>query len=99
MKTIAQEKTLHTPTPWSFTKNSVITKIFSEGHAGIRVAGVHIANLAENDKANAAFIVRAANSFEELLTVLKVTLKLARDGYSPDKDLLAKAISRAESPR
>lgn len=44
-------------------------------------------------------VVRAVNSFEELLTVLKVTLKLARDGYSPDKDLLAKAISRAESPR
>ncbi|MDP2952895.1 MAG: hypothetical protein Q8O76_06235 [Chloroflexota bacterium] len=65
--------TEHTPTPWVVDAKPIM------GNSGpaIRTVGRHIARMGwndEEDKANAAFIVRAVNSHDGLLAAVKALL-------------------------
>lgn len=68
------KQTAHTPTPWKFTTEdaeygtSIIT-CSDDGYIG--EVGAPFVEIAEESKANAAFIVRACNSFDDLVAALQ----------------------------
>ena len=103
----------HTPTPWSIDK--LPTRICVAGRKGFsgdyRVADAHQSpQLAftprhEEAVANAAFIVKAVNSHDELVAALKnvantYDAKSYREGSQERRlgDLARAALSRAEQP-
>ena len=61
--------TKHTPTPWKVHPD-VPNQIVTDGTEEFFVADLDTGDIDE-DNANAAFIVRAVNSYEKLLAILK----------------------------
>lgn len=82
----------HTPTPWQ-SDNDVI---FCNGHFAIAKT-IKLGIPEKESKANAAFIVRACNSHEELLEACKSALILiAPTDQKALKRKLEQAIAKAE---
>lgn len=92
----------HTPTPWVFDP-TLPTGIYSDDATGSRIATTGENKLVgsdpKEDKANAAFIVTAANAYDKhralietltnALTLFVRAEKMARDGNPPqDADIL-----------
>ncbi len=82
----------HTPTPWKFENRDEDNYLAGpEGQFVISLVG----SPDDEDKENAAFIVRAVNAHEELLKRLKECYeKLEFKGYSNAS--VEKAIAKAE---
>ena len=72
----------HTPGPWRYTDGGIIDNAPPRGHAGVEIADVLGADthdrrgpvLKQEARANAAFIVRACNSHDDLLAACKFAL-------------------------
>lgn len=83
----------HTPTPWKaslrFQNNLPNDYVITDGKWG----GIAIAS--SDNEANAAFIVRAVNSHEELLTALKIAV-FELSVKSGDKNRIKNAVDRAK---
>ena len=82
------KKVEHYPTPWFIDEDENGDRIIVDSLEG----GLIIAR--QPNEANAAFIVRAVNSHEELLEAMKNCLEY--DNKEIIKDTLREAISRAE---
>src|ERR1700682_5153340 len=117
MKTKSEQKPQHTPTPWSVatsikefvpkTQGGGL-KVRLLGNGFQRLGTMNASEDTELARANAAFIVRAVNSHEELLEAAKVALE--RLGKLPGSaeigtrnpgelsacDMLQRAIAKAE---
>lgn len=96
MKNKIDSPAAHTPTPWNLNPKAVLV-IESEG---VTVASCGNANVIRDQwEANAAFIVRAVNAHEELLSLLKEA-RNRMIGSAPAIRSLSertdKAITRAE---
>jgi len=105
MKKKAEAK--HTPTPWKATmvlvsgrgKQSIFrpwitTTDGDRGICEIFVSGNDGRNITSEDRANAAFIVRAVNAHDELLEAVKFLLSTSNTTAAQDeeiRDLIAKA--------
>lgn len=96
-----ETKTQHTPTPWSFVDTNMQTKDGVEVHRWFNAGGLPL----PLTDANAAFIVRAVNSHEDMLDVIKRAKRVVaescgyNDGVRFHTDLLRdieSAIAQAE---
>lgn len=104
MKTSVDKESLttqHTQTPWIVDDNPKNVGIREEGRG--RLASLSEINLGQ-DLANAAFIVRACNAYEEMIDLLDSLEQDITDGTFDMKDnrnqylnLIRKAIAKAES--
>ena len=84
----------HTQTPWHVRTKDIEGEIWSEDHKFICVAS-HTANGLED----AAFIVRAVNAHEDLLSIAKAYLEfMSADPSMPkeQKRFVKQAIAKAE---
>lgn len=80
----------HTPTPWKLENSSTV--IVPDG-AGGTIAEVYGDDVKEQ-KANAAFIVKAVNAHDVLVTALRRTEKhVPRESF--DRDILWEALKLA----
>jgi len=93
-----EAKQTHTPTPWKVKDNRITERFYIESWNKPVPTGCceDIVIATFNCCEQAELAVRAVNAHEEMLTALKATLERAQKGYTPDKDLLAKAIAKGE---
>ena len=99
------ETAKHTPGPWEIRDNQEI--IVREGGGTVRLIAQCHAGHSPERSANAAYIVRACNSHEELLQALKVLLDHTEEQYPHfesirginDKEKARAAIANAEGPK
>ena len=115
MKKKAEAK--HTPTPWKATmvlvsgrgKQSIFrpwitTTDGDRGICEIFVSGNDGRNITSEDRANAAFIVRAVNAFDDLLEAAKLVICVNDpfyEGAVSDKDAmqcLISTVAKADVP-
>lgn len=85
----------HTPAPWHYYEHSHDLK-FVVGDATTAIAHICPSGRRKLDEANAAFIVRAVNSHEELLAALynlKTWIEADAKGYCA-KELRAVSLER-----
>lgn len=89
-------ETNHTPTPWNVGMNAYKGQIHVR--AGKEILFTNTWKYEELTRANAAFIVRAVNSHEELLSWAKrYQESLEADGHSEGASQLAEVIAKAEA--
>ena len=94
---------MHTPTPWITEPHGDTTALYSgrdRDHHGLRLMNLDDGDM--NFEANAAFIVRACNSHDELVAACKMLIHSIPDdwpmplGYSEVVHQAVNAISKAE---
>lgn len=83
----------YTPTPWKLEGNWIVSGFFGVHELPASNEGSQAEHLA-----NAAFIVRAVNSHEEMLAILKTILTMIDKTQGADRlgILIAQAIAKAE---
>lgn len=101
-KALTGNKQAHTPTPWTISRakgpHYQFIRIRQVGtidyHASVRI------NLPESE-ANASFIVRACNNYEELLEACKLAKEVLRTIHNPKANsaflICNQAIAKAEA--
>ena len=95
----------HTPTPWTLNGNAITSWVSKDGDH-ICFAEMSKLSKAQNWAQDAAFIVRAVNSHDELLKAMRKAVKRLRDGdgsdsFFPEQDseaieIIEQAIAKAE---
>jgi hypothetical protein len=83
-------KPAHTPTPWTFDSCKTV-RLLSLDHK-IEIGSLWLKT--EQAETDAAFIVRAVNSHEELLETLKAARRELNDSHR--YDYIDEAIAKAE---
>jgi hypothetical protein len=98
----------HTPTPWAIIAGDdyyIRADAYPEefiGHFKSDDTGPYVACVgnrpADLGEANAAFIVKACNNFEDLCNSVRAALNMVDgDGFPPDWDFLRKTLKSAEA--
>lgn len=82
------KQTAHTPTPWLLEDGT----LRAAGEETRLVADVAIyGRLSDEGKANAAFIVRACNSHNDLVAALRAIQEIENKEYGPDWEEIEQA--------